>query len=68
MKVKKSSHHHHILKAAVQFIVVKNLHKSKQQVSEDEEATMVRMFYKTGSHRYPVQYWKLVRKKGTGDE
>jgi hypothetical protein len=60
MKNKKSSKHYHVEHAAAKVIPMKD---TEQTINADEEVTLVRVFYKTGNHRHPVQYWKLVRNK-----
>jgi hypothetical protein len=63
MKGKKPGKRHQKASTGEQFIVLKDLHKHKHKETENEVSTMVRVFYSTGNHRHPVQYWKMIRNK-----
>jgi len=65
MKSKKSSKHHHVEDAAPKIIALPYFKKHKTEVNGDEESTLVRIFFKTGNHRHPVQHWRLIRKRNT---
>jgi hypothetical protein len=43
-------------------------HASPNETNGNAEGKMVTVYYKTGNHRHPIQYWMLMRyKNGNGE-
>jgi hypothetical protein len=65
MKNKKSVKHQQGMHLPPKEIVMPHFHKHLKNMNKDEESKIVRVFFSTGNHRHPVQYWRLIRKRNT---
>jgi hypothetical protein len=65
MKNKKSSKQYQVQHAAPKVIMLPYFKRHLNQVADDEESKLVRVFFATGNYRHPVQYMRLIRKRNT---